>query len=230
MSNQRPVSVAKYGIDVGLAVPRSREMRELKLTPIEMQSDEELVALLQVGHTDALGILFDRYHRLVLSVSRKILRDSGEAEDLMQAVFCEIFQSAAQFDPLRGSTKTWILQFSYSRSLNRKQYLKTRSFYDEKDFDPSTLSKAPAGATPGLTGPEARRLVQQCLALLNQPQRMTLELAFFEGLSMAEIAGRRKESVVTIRHHYYRGLQKLRGFLHGESSKESPKEFCQSTT
>ncbi|HXW91081.1 MAG TPA: sigma factor [Terriglobales bacterium] len=49
------------------------------------------MAHLQVGHADVLAIIFDRYYRLVLSVAMKILRDLGEAEDLMQTVFLEIF-------------------------------------------------------------------------------------------------------------------------------------------
>jgi RNA polymerase sigma-70 factor (ECF subfamily) len=89
------------------------------------------MAHLQAGHADALAILFDRYHRLVLSIAMKILRDVGEAEDLMQSVFLEIYKSAAQFDPTRGTTKVWILQYAYHRGMNRRQHLNVRNFYKE---------------------------------------------------------------------------------------------------
>src|SRR5438874_2366962 len=75
------------------------------------RSDEALMAHLQAGHADVLAIIFDRYYRLVLSVAMKILRDVGEAEDLMQNVFLEVFKSAVQFDPSRGTLKVWILQY-----------------------------------------------------------------------------------------------------------------------
>jgi RNA polymerase sigma-70 factor (ECF subfamily) len=93
-------------------------------------SDEDVMEQLRQGHPDALPILFDRFYRLVLKIALRILRDPGEAEDLMQDVFFEIFNKAAQFDSAKGSTKTWILQYAYHRSLNRRQYLALRNFYD----------------------------------------------------------------------------------------------------
>jgi len=86
-------------------------------------SDEEVMEQLCQGHPEALPTLFDRFYRLVLKIALRILRDPGEAEDVMQDVFFEIFNKAAQFDPAKGSTKTWILQYAYHRSLNRRQYL-----------------------------------------------------------------------------------------------------------
>ncbi len=79
-------------------------------------SDEDVMEQLRQGHPDALPILFDRFYRLVLKIALRILRDPGEAEDLMQEVFFEIFNKAAQFDPAKGSTKTWILQYAYHRA------------------------------------------------------------------------------------------------------------------
>src|SRR5262245_22638930 len=96
-------------------------------------SDEEIIAQVRQGHPDALLILFDRFHRLVLKVALRILRDPGEAEDLMQDVFFEIFNKADQFDAARGSVKTWVLQYAYHRSLNRRQYLALRNFYNRHE-------------------------------------------------------------------------------------------------
>jgi RNA polymerase sigma-70 factor (ECF subfamily) len=197
--------------------------REPTTAQLKQLSDEELLAYLKAGHTDPLAILFDRYHRLVLSIARKILRNSAEAEDLMQAVFCEIFQAAARFDPSKGSTRGWILRFAYSRSLNRKRYLRIRSFYGGREHDHfDTLEVEPGrSATAGLSEAESRVLVRQGLATLSARQRKALELAFFEGLSMAEIAERQNEPVTNIRHHYYRGLQKLRALLYPESYSQN---------
>src|SRR5206468_9454558 len=90
-------------------------------------SDEDVMEELRKGHPDALPILFDRFYRLVLRIASRILRDPGEAEDVMQEVFLEIFNKAAQFDPAKGSAKTWILQYAYHRSLSRRQYLALRN-------------------------------------------------------------------------------------------------------
>src|SRR5678815_2318322 len=93
-------------------------------------TDEEVMEQLGAGNPDALPILFDRFHRLVLKIALRILRDAGEAEDVMQEIFLEIFNKAGQFDATKGSTKTWILQYAYHRSLSRRQYLALRKFYD----------------------------------------------------------------------------------------------------
>src|SRR5271170_2606424 len=98
-------------------------------------SDAELMVHLQAGCNDALAVLFDRYHRLVLSIALKIVRDPGEAEDVVQSVFLEIFRSVAQFDPAKGTTKVWVLQYAYHRAINRRQHLNARNFYSQTSID-----------------------------------------------------------------------------------------------
>jgi len=90
------------------------------LDELKHLSDESLMMThLQAGHADVLAIVFDRYYRLILNVAMKILRDVGEAEDLMQTVFVEIFKSAAQFDPGRGTLKVWLPQYADHRGMSR---------------------------------------------------------------------------------------------------------------
>lgn len=176
-------------------------------------SDEKLMECLREGHHDALAVLFDRYHRLVLTIALRILRDTGEAEDLMQSVFLEIFRSAAQFDPARGTVKVWILQYAYHRGFNRRQYLILRGIYDHPEFPGSGQIASSGWQMRSLRGVESVQAVRQALKHLNKAQRSTLELAFYEGMTMREIASRTGESFDSVRHHYYRGLEKLRSVL-----------------
>jgi RNA polymerase sigma-70 factor (ECF subfamily) len=168
---------------------------------------------LREGHYDALAVLFDRYHRLVMNVALRILRDAGEAEDLMQSVFLEVFRAAAQFDPAKGTTKVWILQYAYHRSFNRRQYLNLRGLYESPDESIQTQQSFAATHSSSLSVFESARLVQQALARLNKMQKRALELAIYEGLTMREISEKTGESFVSVRHHYYRGLDKLRLIL-----------------
>src|ERR1700733_7935652 len=85
----------------------------LTLARLARLSDEEVMAHIQAGHDDALAVLFDRYFRLVFSIAFKILRDIGESEDVTQSIFLEIYKIAAQFDPSRGTTKKWLMQYVY---------------------------------------------------------------------------------------------------------------------
>ena len=194
-----------------------RAQQAPKLGQMKELSDDELMAHLQAGHGDALAVLFDRYHRLVLSIALRIVRDAGEAEDVMQNVFLEIFRSAAQFDPARGTTKTWLLQYAYHRAINRKQHLSARYFYQRKEIEEVQAIPGEAGSQfARFSHHELKHLLQQGLSTLNRKQRKVLELASFEGLSMSEIADKTGESLSNVRHYYYRGLSKLRSFISGE--------------
>ncbi len=169
------------------------------------------MANLQSGCNDALDVLFHRYHRLIYSITLKILRDPGEAEDVMQNVFLEVFRTVAQFDPAKGSTKGWLVQYAYHRAINRRQYLAARGYYCQaeiKDVEP-LVAQNESGI--GKFAPaEMKLLLKKGLAILGATQRRVIELATFEGLTMKEIARETGESLVNVRHHYYRGLEKLR--------------------
>jgi len=189
----------------------------LTLARLARLSDEEVMAHIQAGHDDALAVLFDRYHRLVVSIAYKILRDLGEAEDVTQVVFLEVYKASAQFDPSRGTTKVWLMQYTYHRSMNRRMYLKRRKFYDQDEGATEELGSA-ENAQPVNGGglfvlQELRTLVREGLASLNRQQRQTIQLAYFEGMSLKEISEKTGESIGNIRHHYYRGLGQLRVFV-----------------
>lgn len=172
------------------------------------------MAHLQAGCNDALGVLFDRYHRLVLSIALKIVRDPGEAEDVVQGVFLEIFRSVAQFDPSKGTTKVWILQYAYHRAINRRQHLSARSFYSQTNLETVENRVPETVSTLGrLTQVERKHLLREGLATLGGAQKRVIELATSNGLSMKEIADKTGDSLLNVRHHYYRGLQKLRSFV-----------------
>jgi len=185
----------------------------LTLARLAHLSDEEVMAHIQAGHDDALAVLFDRYHRLVVSVAFKILRDLGEAEDVTQVVFLEIYKASAQFDPVRGTTKVWLLQYVYHRSFNRRHYLSLRGLYDNTANPDAVAERSSILHSQARTAMESSHLVKQALGSLNSAQRKVLELAFYEGLTMREISEKTGESFDSARHNYYRGLEKLRTLL-----------------
>jgi RNA polymerase sigma-70 factor (ECF subfamily) len=195
-------------------VPLTRGAQPPSFAELNLLSDGELMANLQAGCNDALAILFDRYHRLVLSIALKIVRDPGEAEDVMQSVFLEILRSVAQFDGAKGTTKVWILQYAYHRAINRRQHLNARNFYNQTNVEDVEFHLPETTLALGrLTHAELKHLLRQGLATLSGPQKRVIELASSNGLSMKEIASKTGESLVNVRHHYYRGLQKLRSFV-----------------
>lgn len=184
----------------------------LSFDALRSLDDDVVMAHLRKGHDDALGVLFDRYHRLVLHVALKILHDVGEAEDVMQTVFMEIYKLAVHFDPARGTTKAWILRRAYHRTINRRKQLLRRKFYASAEIA-SVADELPSSEISVIASLEAKDLIEQGFEGLSATQRRVIELMYFEGLTLKEIAEDTGETLGNVRHHYYRGLEKLRDFL-----------------
>ena len=181
--------------------------------------DERVVQELQAGNTDAFAVIFKRYHRLVHVTALHILRDASEAEDLTQSVFLETYRKAGQFDPRRGTLKVWLLQYAYSRSINRRNYLMVRHAYNETKVD--AIDKEGSLWSPSrLQFQESSRLATEALEALPDAQKQTIEMFFFEGLNLKEIAQRRNEKFSNVRHHYYRGLERLRTYLENRPQRK----------
>ena len=197
--------------------PNSRYAHPSSWAELHGLSDEQVMACLQRGQSDALAVLFDRYQKLVLSIALKIVRDPGEAEDVTQTVFLDIYRAVAQFDPSKGNTKVWLMQYAYHRAMNRRQHLQGREFYNnaELEEEPKTRS-GESHSTFALSSPETKALVRQSMNALSEAERVVIEMACYEGHSMREIADRTGDSFVNVRHRYYRGLKKLRTFILGK--------------
>ena len=172
-------------------------------------SDEVLITRLRDGNHNALTVLFGRYYRLVLSIALRILRDAGEAEDLMQSVFFGIFRSAKEFDPTRGTVKIWILQSVYNQAFNRRRYLKLRGIYSDWD-DLRLTERSSIYNRHSIGKAELAHAVKEALRELRRSQREVVEYVFYEGLTMREIAEKTCKTFHSVRHDYYRALEKLR--------------------
>jgi RNA polymerase sigma-70 factor (ECF subfamily) len=79
-------------------------------------SDEALLNQISVGNGEALSALFKRYARLTRSVAFRILRDTAEAEDLVQDLFLYIQRKCGIFDSSKSTARSWIVQMAYHRA------------------------------------------------------------------------------------------------------------------
>jgi RNA polymerase sigma-70 factor, ECF subfamily len=177
--------------------------------------DEVLIEQMCNKRTDALGSLFHRYYRLVFDVAKNILRDRSEAEDVMQEVFLEIYERAELYDPAKGSVKTWILQYAYHRSFNRRKYLALRGFYDA--IPALALSQLELTGKHGwretMSSDEWRDVLQHGMRELNERERSIIEMVALRGLTVREASVQLGESYINSRNHYYRALKKLKEIM-----------------
>ena len=206
----------------------STRRHELSLAPrahFNKLPDADLMARLRDSEPEALSHLFDRYHRLVMNTATKIIRDRVEAEDVMQEVFLEVYRFADRFDPAKGTVKGWIVQFTYHKALNRRKYLALRGAFAEREIVEFDLPSAPhsAHAQNGFSSEDALAIVERGLVTLPAKQREAIELACFQGLLFREIADRTNESLGNVRHHYYRGIERLREFVRRNVQPEGKK-------
>ena len=176
-------------------------------------SDEQLMARLRDGDPDALDSLFNRYSRLTYSIALRILRDAGEAEEVVQDCFFYLFRKSWTYEPSRGSVRAWIIQVAYSRALDRKAHLVRRGFYKRAEMELDDIDGALANTANVEREIEARldfHRLQRAFADLTEVQRITLQLFYFEEMCLREISERLHEPLGNVRHHFYRGIERLR--------------------
>jgi RNA polymerase sigma-70 factor (ECF subfamily) len=166
------------------------------------------------GNREALAILFRRHARTVRSIAYRVVRDASEADELVQDVFLLVHRYAKAFDPAKGTAHSWIFQIAHRRGISRHRYLTSRYFYQLIDVD----NLAGELEDPRATVQHERSIQEmfgesdfdKVFAELSLNQRETLRLHFFEGYTFAEIAAELGQSRGNIKHHYFRGLERLR--------------------
>lgn len=181
--------------------------------PCVAAADEDLLARIPTGDQEALGLLFERYARIVRSIAGRILRDTSEAEDVVQDLFLYIQRKCSTFDRSKSSAGSWIVHMAYQRAIERRRYLVTRHFYKHEDVELSAIHMVGNATDEQDYSAEAvfrRNGLEKVLASLSSDQRETLRLFFFEGYTLVEISAKLAQSVGNVRNHYYRGLNRLR--------------------
>jgi len=174
------------------------------------QSDEVLLRLTSEGSKEALSALFRRHAHQIWNIGRRILRDSAEAEDLVQEVFLYLYRRSALYDSSKGSARSWLIQIAYTQAFLRRRKLKSLGMYETPREE--TCNSDPSEVTYDRTVEAVfgRNRWKAILDDLTDDQEQVLRLHFFEGYTFAEIAEKLGQSYANVRNHHYRGLEKLR--------------------
>jgi RNA polymerase sigma-70 factor, ECF subfamily len=208
------------------ALPLSRE-KEADPTYIkdttpstEEPSDDALLARICESDREALGLLFRRYARLVWSVAERIVRNKAEADDLLQDVFLLIQRRASVFDPSKGTARTLIVHMTYQCAISRRRYLDARhpqAPENARENSTNSTGHRPQFYDESLESHFGRERLREALDEMSVDQRETLRLFFFEGYTLAEIAVELGQAEGNVKHHYYRGLERLRRHMPSKS-------------
>jgi RNA polymerase sigma factor (sigma-70 family) len=177
-------------------------------------ADDEVTAMIgrcATGDRLALKRLFDAEAPRMIGVAERILRRRALAEEAMQDAFVQVWRRASSFDPKLGSGRTWLYTILRNRSLNiLRSESRTELVGDDTTFDRASDDDDPETVVMKLG--EATRL-RQCLEKLEPARRQAIVLAYSNGLSHGELAGRLNLPLGTIKSWIRRGMQTLKECL-----------------
>jgi RNA polymerase sigma-70 factor, ECF subfamily len=175
-------------------------------------ADAQLIFRLASGDREAVAELYDRHAPRVLGLAYRILRNSSDAEDVVQEVFSQAWRSAPRYEAARGTVAGWLLIMARTRAIDR---LRSRQARPDSGGEPAadTLPAEAASYPDRLIADEQAARVRQALIALPHDQRAALELAYFEGLTQTEIAERLQAPLGTVKTRIRTALATLRRSL-----------------
>ncbi|ATW53013.1 ECF RNA polymerase sigma factor SigK [Streptomyces peucetius] len=168
------------------------------------------------GDQQAFAGVYDALAPPVMGLACRVLRDEAQAEEVTQDVMVEVWRTADRFRPERGAARSWVLTLAHRRAVDRvrsvaagrARELRSGVLEHEPPFD--VVAEA-------VEGREEQRVVFRCLGKLEDAQRVPLMLAFYQGLTYAEVADALATPAGTIKSRMRQGLQRLRACLEAGS-------------
>lgn len=179
--------------------------------------DPKLMARVAKGDHQAFSQLYDQSCALLYSMAIRILDSREDAAELLQEVYLEIWRKVVRYDVGRGTPIAWLITLTHSRAIDRLRMRGARPRHQAGE--PRTSSSAPTGADRSSSpfeshaDQELKSLVSRAWADLPGPQQQAIELAYYEGLSRAEIAARLNEPLDAVKTRIKLGMSRLREAL-----------------
>ncbi|MEW6637582.1 MAG: sigma-70 family RNA polymerase sigma factor [Actinomycetota bacterium] len=181
-------------------------------------SDEELIAMIADGQSEALEALYDRYSGVAYSLALRILGDRGAAEEVVQDTFVSVWRRAGTYRAKAGRPYSWMLGIARNRAIDELRRRRTPG------RDRATFGSGPRETPDPAPGPaeieedaarvsELRFVVGGALQRLPDEQREVLELAYLQGLTQREISERTGIPLGTVKTRTRLALKKLKETL-----------------
>jgi RNA polymerase sigma-70 factor (ECF subfamily) len=180
-------------------------------------TDEAVMAMIQRRDPESIGILHDRYARLLKALVMKVLHNDAESDDVVQEAFLEIWERAAGYSREKGKALSWIVTLVRRRAIDR---LRKREAYCRMEDrllvatqrDPQDFM---THVEEDVEHSEMREHLQKVLRQLPIAQREAIEMAYYRGLSQRDIATMTGIPLGTVKTRLELGLKKLAEALRG---------------
>ncbi len=174
---------------------------------------KRLVADMAQGDQNALTAIYDATHRTIYGLAYRLLNDVALAEEIVHDVYLQAWRTARSYSPTRGTPHAWLMIMTRSRALDRLRSVASQRRLEmslDEARDAEALNTDPS--RPCIED-EHHRHVQRVLEKLPMPQRQAIELAYFRGLTHAEIARRLDLPLGTIKTRIRLAIGKLHEHL-----------------
>ena len=197
--------------------------------PEKSRELSQLLARAGLGDRAAFSRLYERTSGHLFAVVLRIQRNRAQAEDLLQEIYVSVWKAASGFDAARAQPLTWLTHIARNRAIDSLRRAKaqphTESLSGGDEDDRPNPHEALASDAPGpldlLGRASDRRELTQCMERLTPPQRQSVALAFFDGLSHAEVAEHLREPLGTVKSWVRRALATLKGCLDRAAARDS---------
>ncbi len=161
---------------------------------------------------DAFAAFYDHTRSRVYGLVMRVVRDLGYSDETTQEVYLEVWRTARAYDSTKGSALSWLMTMADRRAVDR---VRSEQAGRQRESRYGAANVDPAGdvvAESAIDGDERRR-VGECLNGLTDAQRQCIELAYYDGLTYAEVSQRLSANLSTIKSRMRDALRGLRNCL-----------------
>ncbi|WP_280153742.1 sigma-70 family RNA polymerase sigma factor [Piscinibacter sp. XHJ-5] len=181
----------------------------------------QLLARAGMGDRAAFAALYDKSSAHLFAVVLRICRDRAQAEDILQEVYVNVWRAASGFDAAQSQPLTWLTSIARNRAIDSLRRAQTQpqfqSTITSSGDEDSDVYDETADDTPGpldlLGRASDARALSDCMRDLTAPQRQSVALAFYDGLSHAEVAEKMGQPLGTVKSWVRRALLSLKSCL-----------------
>jgi len=175
-----------------------------------------LMTKVALGNQAAFADLYAQTSPHLYGVAVRILRDGAAAEEILQEAFVSVWHHAGSYDAAKSQPSTWLAAIVRNRCLDQLRRRELDTVTMTTDDDDGKEFELPSGdPTPVemlLAGAQAQS-VRDCVDTLDAGPKQAIALAFYQGLSHAELAAHLRQPLGTVKSWVRRGLEKLKGCL-----------------
>jgi len=173
--------------------------------------DARLLDRLRRNERDALAAMYDAYGRMAYGLAYRVLGEAGDAEDIVQESFLSVWRQAERLDPARGSVRSLLMTIVHRRSID---VLRRRRGRPERALDDAQpIASSAPDPVEFASQAEERERIQGAMKELPPEQRAAIELTYFGGLTIAEMATREQIPLGTAKSRLRLALERLRKAL-----------------